>query len=86
SDGTLWAWGYNGNGQLGDGTNIQRNIPIQVGTDDDWVGIEAGTSYSLGLKSNGSLWTWGYNGGGKISDGTSLNRLIPVQIETDEDD
>jgi len=42
SDGTLWAWGYNAAGQLGDGTNTNKNTPTQIGTDNKWVSISAG--------------------------------------------
>ena len=42
SDGTLWAWGYNGYGQLGDGTTVSKTSPVQVGTDTKWVTIAAG--------------------------------------------
>jgi alpha-tubulin suppressor-like RCC1 family protein len=84
SDGTLWAWGYNAYGQLGDGTSInQRHSPVQIGTDNKWISIVAGSSHSLGLKSDGSLWAWGYNYHAQLGDGTNTNRISPVQIGTD---
>jgi alpha-tubulin suppressor-like RCC1 family protein len=51
SDGTLWAWGRNYEGQLGGGTTKQRNTPIQIGSDSTWVSIAAGGNHSTGLKS-----------------------------------
>lgn len=63
TDGSLWAWGYNSNGQLGDGTsgtNNNKSSPIQVGSSTDWVKIQAGSSFSVALKSDNSLWRWGY--------------------------
>ena len=50
-EGTLWAWGYNVSGELGDGTTINRNSPVQVGTDDDWVTISSTHRHSAALKA-----------------------------------
>ncbi|MBI5307691.1 MAG: hypothetical protein HZB37_04995, partial [Planctomycetes bacterium] len=72
SDGTLWAWGYNGYGALGDGTTTQRNAPVQIGTDTMWVSVSGGRFYTLAVKSDGTLWAWGNNIGN-----------APVQIGTD---
>ena len=81
SDGTLWAWGYNFYGQLGDGTTINRNMPVQVsGGGNTWVGIAAGGYHTVALKSDGSLWAWGYNFPGQLGDGTTINRNMPVQV------
>jgi alpha-tubulin suppressor-like RCC1 family protein len=84
SDGTLWAWGLNANGQLGDGDTINQSIPVQVGTDTKWCKITAGDYYSLGIKTDGTLWGWGDNQYyGQLGDGTTTKRLSPVQIGTD---
>jgi alpha-tubulin suppressor-like RCC1 family protein/uncharacterized protein YkwD/plastocyanin/thiol-disulfide isomerase/thioredoxin/uncharacterized membrane protein YphA (DoxX/SURF4 family) len=86
SDGSVWAWGQNGNGQLGDGTTNYRLTPVQVsgpggiGALDDVVAIDAGSYYSLALRSDGSVWAWGYNYGGQLGDGTTTTRLTPVQV------
>ncbi|MFZ4858387.1 MAG: LamG-like jellyroll fold domain-containing protein [Desulfuromonadaceae bacterium] len=82
-DGTLWAWGYNVNGQLGDTTTTNRNVPVQVGVDTDWDSIAAGYNHTLALKKNGTLWAWGYNSNGQLGEGTNQNRLAPVQIGSD---
>lgn len=58
-DGTLWAWGFNGSNQLGDGTNIKRLFPTQISTQTDWASISAGDELSAAIKSNGTLWLWG---------------------------
>jgi len=79
ADGSLWAWGYNNYGQLGDGTYTSRNVPIQVGTARDWKSIAAGDYHTLAIKADGSLWAWGYNGYGQLGDGTGL-RNTPVRV------
>ena len=83
SDGTLWAWGNNQNGQLGDGTKIGRSMPVQIGTDTDWSKVTAGKTHSLGIKKDGSLWAWGNNVYGQLGDGTTTERLFPVKISND---
>jgi alpha-tubulin suppressor-like RCC1 family protein len=79
SDGTVWAWGLNDAGQLGDGTTTNRLTPVQVSGLTDVVSISAGISYCLAQKSDGTLWGWGDNSYGQLMDGTSTKRLVPVQ-------
>jgi RHS repeat-associated protein len=81
SDGTVWAWGGNGSGQLGDGTKTNSATPVRVGTLTDVTKISAGNAHGLAVKADGTVWAWGYNGDGRIGDGTSFNeRLTPVQV------
>jgi|GEM_PF-6923331 len=65
SDGTLWAWSYNSDGRLGLADNTDRYVPVQMGTDTDWVSVAAGgyagRGHSLALREDGTLWAWGYN-------------------------
>lgn len=82
NNGTLWAWGANGSGQLGDGSTTQRPRPLQVGTDSDWRLAVASTAHVLALKANGTLWAWGSNSSGQLGDGTTTSRSLPVQIGT----
>ena len=82
SDGTLWGWGRNGNGQLGDGTGTTTNSPVQVGTANNWVTVASGAYHALALKSDGTLWAWGHNGVGQLGDGSTTQRLSPVQVGT----
>ena len=79
TDGTLWTWGSNGNGQLGDGSTTTRTRPVQVGTDTDWKSFAAGSTHVIALKNNGTLWGWGLNSSGQIGDGTTTQRTSPVQ-------
>jgi len=80
-DNTLWAWGNNTNGQLGDGTVGPKSTPIQVGTDNTWIYISAGSSFSLAIKSDGTMWGWGNNDYKQLG-GTLLfgDVLTPVQV------
>jgi alpha-tubulin suppressor-like RCC1 family protein len=78
SDGTIWAFGLNNSGQLGDATNAQRVTPVQVSGFTGGVAVGAGTAHSFALKSDGSQWAWGSNSNGQLGIGTLANSLIPV--------
>ena len=80
ADGTVWAWGYNGYGQLGDGTIIERYTPVQVIGLSNVISITAGSHHTVALKSDGTVWAWGYNGYGQLGDGTTIERHTPVQV------
>lgn len=56
TDGTLWAWGDNTYGQLGDGTTTNRNTPTKIGSSADWQSIFPGDLCSFVIKTDGSLW------------------------------
>ena len=88
-NGTLWAWGKNTNGELGDGTNVNRNRPVQVGTASNWKEVFAGmdgiNAFALAIKTDGTLWTWGSNNRGQLGDGTTVSKNYPVQVGTDTD-
>ena len=82
TDGTLWAWGCNSNGQLGDGATTDEHSPEQIGTDNTWVSLAAGAAHTVALKSDGTLWAWGYNAYGQLGDDTGADRSSPVSIGT----
>lgn len=80
SNGTVWAWGENNHGQLGDGTNTDKHTPIQVPGLTGVVSIAAGGNHSLAVESNGTVWTWGENNHGQLGDGTSMDNSNPIQV------
>src|SRR5690606_42106896 len=77
SDGTLWAFGVNWDGQLGTGNpyDQEETTPVQVGTATDWSQISVGKRHCLALKSNGTLWVWGWNNFGEIGIGTTTGQI-----------
>jgi alpha-tubulin suppressor-like RCC1 family protein len=80
SDGTVWTWGYNGYGELGDGTTESRDTPMKVEGLDNVAYIACGNYHSLAVKTDGTVWTWGYNSQGQLGDNSTTNRLKPVQV------
>lgn len=82
TDGTLWAWGDNISGQLGNGTNNNSNAPVQIGTATNWQVITAGAEHSMAIKTDGTLWAWGRNSEAQYGDGTNNNSTVPIQIGT----
>ena len=80
SDGSLWSWGSNANGQLGLGNTGFQNLPMRVGADNNWVKIAAGTLSSFAMKSDNSIWAWGLNAQGQLGDGTTQDRYFPTNV------
>ena len=82
SDGTLWTWGSNGSGQLGDNTTINRSSPVQtIAGGTNWKQVSAGNQRCLAIKTDGTLWAWGLNNQGAIGDNSIINRSSPVQVQ-----
>jgi len=79
-DGTVWSWGRNVEGQLGDGTFTGRSTAVQVTGLSDIVWIEAGEYHSLALDKDGVLYAWGRNTYGRLGDGTTDNSNVPIAI------
>jgi alpha-tubulin suppressor-like RCC1 family protein len=80
ADGTVQAWGYNANGQLGDGTTLSRSAPAPVLGLSGVVAIDAGGYTSIALRSDGTAWTWGRGGYGQLGNGAELDSSVPVQV------
>ena len=82
TNGTLWAWGYGFQGQIGDNAGaVTRSSPVSVvGGFTDWCEASAGLNFSLGVRTNGTAWSWGANCYGKLGDNTTVNKSSPVSV------
>ena len=80
SNGTLWSWGSNNQGQLGQGNISSYSSPVQVGALSTWTKVACGYIQTLAIQSNGTLWAWGYNGFGTLGQGNTTNYSSPVQV------
>ena len=77
----LYMWGSNPNGQLGDGTTLNDEIPTKLGLE-SWIQISTGASHTVGRLSNNRIYAWGLNSGGQLGDGTTISKSSPVLIGT----
>ena len=80
NDGTLWLWGENAYGQLGDNTLVNKSSPVQTVTfGTNWKSVAAGGNHTACIKTDGTLWSWGRNVSGGLGDNTATHRSSPVQ-------
>ncbi|OME57280.1 hypothetical protein BSK61_09440 [Paenibacillus odorifer] len=79
-DGTVWAWGNNRMGQLGDSTTIARNKPVRIVGLPEISATSVGQDHSIALATDGTIWTWGSNSVGQLGNGTSAPQLVPQQV------
>ena len=83
SDGTVWAWGLNYYGQLGNGTTTNSVTPVQVigpSAANPAIAVSAGTNHAIALMKDGTILAWGDNSSGQLGDGTTTQRLTPVAV------
>lgn len=85
TDHSLWTWGWNMEGQLGNGLTVSSNKPVHIGEERDWKVLSAGGAHSLGLKADGTLWVWGSNASGQLGIGPRKQALAPVRVGTESD-
>ena len=82
TDGTLWTWGLNDVGQLGDGTTTSNTSPVQIGSDTNWKKVAVNDLHTIATRTDNTLWAWGANDGGQLGDGTNTGRTTPAQVGT----
>jgi alpha-tubulin suppressor-like RCC1 family protein len=81
TNGTLWAWGANGSGQLGLGNTVNRSSPVQVGALTNWATVSSGHAAStVATKTDGTLWAWGKNDFGQLGLGNTTYYSSPKQV------
>ena len=83
TDGTLWAWGDNGNGGLGQNSRTNYSSPVQVGSETTWgspIAMSTGQYSSYVIKSDGTLWVWGNGNNGQLGDNSIVKKSSPVQV------
>lgn len=80
SDGTVWTWGGNNTGQLGDGSTTDRRLPAPVTLVYDAVAVAAGSMHTLALLNDGTVFAWGLNSSGQLGDGSTTQRTQPVAV------
>ena len=80
TDGTLWTWGRNAAGQLGDSTFVTKSSPVQtIAGGTNWKQVAAGVYHTSAIKTDGTLWSWGFNNSGQLGDNTPSSTFSPVQ-------
>ncbi len=82
NDGTLWCWGRNNFGQLGDGTMLPRPTPVQAGTLTDWRQVSTSGATTCAIRADSSLWCWGLSNFGQLGRGKTSPVTTPTQVGT----
>jgi len=86
TDGTVWIWGYNGFGQLGQNDTTESNTPVEVhgaanvGFLNSVVALSLGDEHAIAMKSDNTFWAWGWNGNGQLGDNSITDRYFPVAV------
>lgn len=83
ADGSLFGWGRNQYGSVGDGSTTQRNSPVQIGALTNWSYVDGGGYFAAALKTNGTVWTWGRSGDGRLGLNNITNYSSPKQVGTE---
>jgi alpha-tubulin suppressor-like RCC1 family protein len=83
SDGSLWTWGFNSAGALGDNSVLQKQSPVQVTGGLLWADVADGSQAMCGITTTGALYSWGSNSNGGLGQNNTINRSNPTQVGTD---
>jgi alpha-tubulin suppressor-like RCC1 family protein len=76
----VWAWGRNPHGEVGDGSMVDRSVPVFVNVPAKLVSLATGSGHSLGVDDTGGVWSWGDNSRGQLGDGTLSSRTAPGRV------
>ena len=79
SDGSVWAWGQNNDGQLGNNSTVDSHVPVQVSGLSGVASLSGGDTHSLALRADGTVWAWGHNGYGQLGTNSFNDSWVPVQ-------
>jgi len=83
TNGTLWSWGKNDFGQLGENSTATRRIPRQEDSQStNWQSVCTGNNHTIALKTDGTLWAWGDNSLSQLGDNSNIRSSIPVAVST----
>jgi len=81
-DGTLWCWGENSDGSVGDGTEVDALEPTAVSSTETFVDVDSRNSTTCGIDALSRVWCWGLNGDGQVGTGDTVSpQLVPVQVQ-----
>ena len=86
TDGSLWAWGWNAYGHLGNGGSVSASsIPLVIGSYKDWKSVSANRDHTLGIRDNATdgrnLFSWGWNEDGQLGVGDTANKFTPTSVQ-----
>ncbi|MDQ1294529.1 MAG: hypothetical protein QG608_2413 [Actinomycetota bacterium] len=81
ADESLWCWGSNSSGRLGDGTRVDRHRPVRIAAGRTWSVVRTGLSHTCALATDSSLWCWGNNDAGELGIGSFAPADVPVRVE-----
>ena len=80
TNGSVWTWGCNNSGQLGDNTGLYRSSPVSLVGGFSWCKISAGGQMTFAIRNNGTLWGWGCGFNGILGDNTAVTKSSPVAV------
>jgi alpha-tubulin suppressor-like RCC1 family protein len=77
TDDSLWCWGSNNLGQVGDGTQLQRNAPVQIGSGRTWTAVSTSAEHTCAVEQGGQAWCWGNNFFGQVGNDVAFS-TVPI--------